>query len=388
MSSPPVQKSLSMLGKMVKGSSYDEILPRLYLGDITMAVNRQDMSKLGITDMITAEMKPIPNQDLSPTVQRYLFINVMDHTKQDLLSHFETSNQFIENALKNPHNKVYVHCVAGISRSATLVISYIMKSRCMSYPEALEIVLQKRKVVDPNEGFVKQLVLYHKMGYTIDISNIEYRHMVFDALVFEFRLVSLAFYQNSRASKGPSPMIGQLLTSFGPKGSSPSKEDVKSLFDKFYNKLHLQEVKKFPQVYDPKTAYRCNKCKTIVFFPISLIENRFSNHQTISKDLVPGHSNNQLSSLMTKLSVSSEDSRGKSLANCPFFFIEPQPWMSKAIQERDGIIECYKCKRKLGKFDWTSSESCSCLLHNSHMNMNLFKIMKKKLDHNVKIDET
>ena len=67
--------------------------------------------------------------------------------------------------------------------------------------------------------------------------------------------------------------------------------------------------------------------------------------------------------------------------DCPFIFIEPQPWMNRNVLERDGQLECYKCKRKLGKFDWTSSESCHCDLHNIHgSNLNLFKIMRKKVD--------
>lgn len=379
MSSPLTNKTFALR----RPPSYNEVLPRLYLGDLATATNRQEMSRLGITDMITAEIKPIPSQELAPTVQRYLFINVMDHSKQDLLSHFDTSNQFIESALKSPNNKIYVHCVVGVSRSATLVIAYIMKTRCMTYQEAYDLVVQKRSIIDPNEGFVKQLVLFHKMGYTVDISNLEYRRMVFEALVFEFRLVSLAFYQNAQLSKStnnPAAMIGNLLPSFGAKSTNPNKDNVSSLFDQFYNKLHLQEVKKFPNIYDTKTAYRCNKCRTIIFFPISLIENRVESH-VASKNSSTTNTISPMSSLMNRLMIS-DGQESKSSTSCPFYFIEPQPWMSKAILERDGNLECYKCKRKLGKFDWTSSESCSCALHNSHMNMNLFKVLRKKIDHN------
>lgn len=384
MSSPIANKALGLLGKAARTHSYNEILPRLYLGDITTAMNRQEMIRLGITDMITAEIKQIPTQELAQTIQRYLFINVMDHTKQDLISHFETSNEFIETALKNPTNKVYVHCVAGVSRSASIVIAYIMKTRCMNYQEALELVSQKRKVVDPNEGFVKQLVLYHKMGYHIDIGNLDYRRIVFDALVFEFRLVSLAFYQNyqmSKSANNPSTMIGNILPSFGSKTASPNKDNIIALFEQFYNKLHLQEVKNFPQVYDTKTAYKCNKCKAIIFFPISVIQNRIS-HQTSQDSQAGNYSNAPLTSAMNRLMITDDQGNARGVVPCSFYFIEPQPWMSKTILERDGNLECYKCKRKLGKFDWTSSESCSCILHNSHMNINLFKINKKKVDFN------
>lgn len=355
---------------LIRSPSCHEILPRLYLGDYSTATNKDEMTRLGITDMITAEIKPLQASDLAPCVKRYLYINVMDHPKQDLLSHFETSNEFIENALKTSTNKVYVHCVAGISRSASLVIAYIMKTRSMVYTDAYGLVSQKRHFVDPNEGFVRQLTLYHKMHYSIDIGNLEYRRMVLDALVFEFRLISLSYYQvdsskttlghggGSSASAQRSNLIHIPVHGHRNVGN---KDNVGILFDQYYNKLHLQQVSQYPHVYDSKTAYRCNKCRAIVFYSISMIENTFND-------------NLQTSSLAT---TSSQPTK---ITACPFIFIEPQPWMSRNVLERDGDLECYKCKRKLGKFDWTSGESCSCELHNSHMNYNLFKIMRKKID--------
>lgn len=355
----------------------NEILPRLYLGDICTATNKDEITRLGITDMITVEIKPLQAHELAPCVKRYLYINVMDHSKQDIMSHFETSNEFIETALKVSSNKVYVHCVAGISRSATLVIAYIMKTRSMTFNEAFDLVKLKRRVVDPNEGFVRQLVLYHKMKYTIDISNLEYRRMVLDALVFEFRLISLSYYQvqTSKASLGgssssSSSSAGEIIhmpASHSHKNLT-SRGNVQILFDQYYNKLHLQQVSNHPHTYDSKKAFRCNKCRAIVFYSISVIENKLASSDSHKHEI------------LTSAHHSSANESKISLKECPFVFIEPQPWMSRNVLERDGNLKCYKCDRKLGKFDWTSGESCSCALHNSHMNFNIFKIMRKKVE--------
>lgn len=385
-------------GRVLKTPSCNEILPRLYLGDICIATNKDEISKLGITDMITVEIRPLQAHELAPTVKRYLYINVMDHSKMDILSHFDTSNEFIESALKTPSNKVYVHCVAGISRSASLVIAYIMKTRSMNYTEAFELVSQKRRVIDPNEGFVRQLVLYHKMKCTIDIGNLEFRRMVLDALVFEFRLISLSYYQTTFTSKTTSSSSSSNTLSSSPGSTSSmsslsgnpstniiqlpthghknltSRSNVGILFDQYYNKLNLQQVSKFPRVYDPQTAFKCNKCRAIVFYAISVIENNLPDYQKNS-------GLGQVGSGSGSRMLFDFNKTGKDQAKeCSFVFIEPQPWMSKNVLERDGNLECYKCKRKLGKFDWTSGESCSCPRHNSHMNSNLFKIMKKKVD--------
>lgn len=372
MSSQGIQIQLSKHAKM---PSCNEILPRLYLGDIHTALNKDELTRLGITDMITVETKQLQPNEIAPCVKRYLYINVMDHTKQDLMSHFEISNEFIESALKVPSNKVYVHCVAGISRSATLVIAYIMKSRCMNYTEAHELVIQKRKIIDPNEGFVKQLCLYHKMKYTIDLTNVEYRRFVLDSLVFHFRLFYLAFYQSKS-------MHNSIDLSLPLKAATHhiDRGNKGLLFDQFFNKLHLQDVNGYPECYDPKGAYRCNKCRVIVFYPISLIENKTPVSKTILDQLSGPKSAGPASSSWFGGGGGKQSNIDINKANCDFYFIEPQPWMSKMITERDGLLQCYKCKRKLGKFDWTGGENCNCALHNSHLNLNLFKLFKRKID--------
>lgn len=370
--------------------SCNEILPRLYLGDICIATNKDEIARLGITDMITVEIRPLQAHELAPTVKRYLYINVMDHSKMDILSHFDTSNEFIESALKTPSNKVYVHCVAGISRSASLVIAYIMKTRSMNYTESFELVSQKRRVIDPNEGFVRQLVLYYKMKCKIDIANLEYRRMVLDALVFEFRLISLSFYQatftskttsstNTSSSSGIQLPIPMTLGGANNPSFVPTKNNVGILFDQYYNKLNLQQVSKFPQIYNSQTAFKCNKCRAIVFYAISVIENKLADHPNpLGLEQVGSSASGSRSPFDFNKTINKDQAK-----ECPFIFIEPQPWMSKNVLERDGNLECYKCKRKLGKFDWTSGESCSCPRHNSHMNFNLFKIMKKKVEQSV-----
>jgi atypical dual specificity phosphatase len=57
---------------------------------------------------------------------------------------------------------VYVHCAAGRSRSATLVIAYIMKSRRMSLRNAIYAVRLARPMIKPNIGFFQQLCRYEK----------------------------------------------------------------------------------------------------------------------------------------------------------------------------------------------------------------------------------
>lgn len=52
--------------------------------------------------------------------------------------------------------KVFIHCVVGISRSATFVIAYLMIAKKMNAAEALQYVFQRRRVF-PNPGFLCHL---------------------------------------------------------------------------------------------------------------------------------------------------------------------------------------------------------------------------------------
>jgi atypical dual specificity phosphatase/dual specificity phosphatase 12 len=53
-----------------------------------------------------------------------------------------------------------VHCYAGISRSASIIISYLMKKYNWSYEKAYNYVKNKRPIINPNRGFKKQLIQY------------------------------------------------------------------------------------------------------------------------------------------------------------------------------------------------------------------------------------
>lgn len=60
---------------------------------------------------------------------------------------------------------MYVHCVQGISRSATICIAYIILNNGLDYNEAFEYMQQRREVINPNLGFIVQLMWFHKRLY-------------------------------------------------------------------------------------------------------------------------------------------------------------------------------------------------------------------------------
>jgi len=57
---------------------------------------------------------------------------------------------------------VFVHCFMGVSRSASIVIAYLMHEMNMEFEGALKHVQERREEVCPNPGFKKQLQKFSK----------------------------------------------------------------------------------------------------------------------------------------------------------------------------------------------------------------------------------
>jgi len=53
--------------------------------------------------------------------------------------------------------RVLVHCRAGVSRSATICIAYLMVHRGLSLDEAFDFVQARRQIIAPNMNFMQQL---------------------------------------------------------------------------------------------------------------------------------------------------------------------------------------------------------------------------------------
>jgi len=82
-------------------------------------------------------------------------------------------------ATTGPAGGVLVHCAAGISRSATFVIGYLMAREGLSFDAALESVRTVRPWVCPNVGFCAQLREFERIG--TDCSKWRaWRHMWLD----------------------------------------------------------------------------------------------------------------------------------------------------------------------------------------------------------------
>ena len=82
---------------------------------------------------------------------------VIDDDKDEKISQYFFDVHNIISAAVRDNKNVIVHCAAGMSRSPSLVIAYLMIENRWCYEEAIDYVKRRRPIAEPNIGFVKQL---------------------------------------------------------------------------------------------------------------------------------------------------------------------------------------------------------------------------------------
>lgn len=140
-----------------------EICPGIYLGPYACAAKTklEYLKANGITHLICIRHVMESNiiKPNFPGEFTYKVLDVSDTFDQNIIQFLPETRSFIDGALQS-QGKVLIHGNAGISRSAAIVIGYVMEKFGVAYKEAFQYVQMKRFCVNPNNHFVHQLVEY------------------------------------------------------------------------------------------------------------------------------------------------------------------------------------------------------------------------------------
>lgn len=160
-SSKPIPSSSSLSAhQQPRPPPISEIIPRLWISDLSSAEDAALISSLGITHVISAMRGSVVINSDRPLHR--VQIPLEDNPFAELAAHLPSSTAFIIEAMKDPNARVLVHCAEGISRSVSIVCAYLMHTQKWTPTKALMYVKSKRTVADPNFGFVKQLHEYER----------------------------------------------------------------------------------------------------------------------------------------------------------------------------------------------------------------------------------
>ena len=156
---PIVHNTLKVFG--IKNVIYkdanqiDHIIDNLYLGDFRAADNIEVLRQYNITHIINCAFN-LPNK--YPNLITYKRLELRDEPDQPLIDKIKEAYDFIK---ENKDKNIFVHCVFGKSRSASVIIFYIMNEKKMKFQEARDFVKKIRNIVEPNPGFELELNKYY-----------------------------------------------------------------------------------------------------------------------------------------------------------------------------------------------------------------------------------
>ena len=137
----------------------DRIVDHLFLGPERAAVSAEYLAAEGIGRVLVISDTSRAYFRDDPRVE-YLIIELDDAPGESLLDVLPRAMAFMQPAPPRPGSfgpNCLVHCVSGMSRSAALIIAYVMRTQGRGYEEALALVRARRPVVCPNPGFARQL---------------------------------------------------------------------------------------------------------------------------------------------------------------------------------------------------------------------------------------
>ncbi|KAJ2933914.1 hypothetical protein H1R20_g3153, partial [Candolleomyces eurysporus] len=300
----------------------NEVIPGLWIGDLRSALDTQSLKANQIQSVLSA-MRGVVRVHETFIRHQVALDDVQD---ADVLAHFEACNQFIGAQLSKGRG-VLVHCLAGISRSATVVAAYLMYSKKLSPTEAVDLIRLARPFVSPNPGFLNQLEVYHEAGCVVSTDSTDVRRFYLDRTVVKMQDEQTTLEERTQLVDSlPSvPSSSATTTTIGVStGGMPTRRRLircKMCRQELATKEHMLghgEVGFFPPTPGSPPA---DPTETAISVPI----------------------------LINPL--------------CSGYFVEPLKWMNEFLKkgEVSGKILCpnKRCKAKLGNYDW-AGVGCGC----------------------------
>lgn len=147
-----------------------EIIPHLYISNWETSNNPYILKKYNIKAVISLETTPKPDYILdyyNKNKIEHMYIYIHDSPDVNISEHFDETYEFIHKHIQKGDN-VLVHCMAGISRSSTIILNYMLRISyesgqgnscpCNLFKSVLEYARKQRPIINPNSGFQKQLL--------------------------------------------------------------------------------------------------------------------------------------------------------------------------------------------------------------------------------------
>ena len=134
--------------------SMNYIIDNIYLGDRYAAADEDNLKKFNISNVVNCAGELTSNY----TDLKFIELGMGDYEGEPIFPKFDVAYKYIK---KHTKNNLLIHCSAGMSRSASLVIFYIMKEKGWDYETCFNYTKERRSVISLNPSYIKQLSEYY-----------------------------------------------------------------------------------------------------------------------------------------------------------------------------------------------------------------------------------
>ena len=145
------------------------VTPRIWLGSREDARNVEFLRENSITHVVNCAQslagfvsRVVPEA----SIKSHIVLDAHDDERYPILErHLDAVTQFMDTVLADPESTVLIHCMAGINRSATLVLAYVAQKQTMDgktllerFADVFESVMEMRPIILMNRGFFYSLI--------------------------------------------------------------------------------------------------------------------------------------------------------------------------------------------------------------------------------------
>ncbi len=134
------------------------VVDGIYLGPLQVARNAEALTAQGVTKVLSILGPDQEFESVAVNPKDRVWVQVTDRVESEQQMR-EALPVAVEQLVRwrNSGETVLIHCQSGISRSATIVIAFVIKAYRLPLMEAYKLVYEKRNAINPNDGFFRVL---------------------------------------------------------------------------------------------------------------------------------------------------------------------------------------------------------------------------------------
>ncbi|XP_030488928.2 dual specificity protein phosphatase PHS1 isoform X2 [Cannabis sativa] len=153
-----ILERISLISEAANTERPSSITNSLFIGGALAARSVFTLQHLGITHILCLCSNEIGQSDSQfPDLFEYKNFSINDSEDENISSIFDDASDFIDH-VEQKGGKVLVHCFEGRSRSATVVLAYLMLRKNFNLLEAWNTLKRVHRRAQPNDGFAKNLL--------------------------------------------------------------------------------------------------------------------------------------------------------------------------------------------------------------------------------------